>query len=47
MVFTTHLFVFYFLPLFLLTYYVMPFRWRTGLIGIAMMVWASRQRVSE
>ena len=44
MVFTTHLFVFYFLPLFLLTYYVMPFRWRTGLIGIASLLfyaWAN------
>src|SRR5687767_5525568 len=35
MVFTTHLFVFYFLPAFLLAYYIMPNRWRTGLIGIA------------
>src|SRR6185436_11770537 len=28
MVFTTHLFVFYFLPLFLLVYYNLPDRWR-------------------
>ncbi len=28
MVFTTHIFVFYFLPLFLLVYYNLPFRWR-------------------
>jgi alginate O-acetyltransferase complex protein AlgI len=28
MVFTTHIFVFYFLPLFLLLYYNLPYRWR-------------------
>ena len=28
MVFTTHIFVFYFLPLFLLVYYSLPIRWR-------------------
>jgi len=28
MVFTTHVFVFYFLPLFLLLYYNLPYRWR-------------------
>ena len=28
MVFTTHIFVFYFLPVFLLTYFNLPFRWR-------------------
>ena len=28
MVFTTHIFVFYFLPLFLLVYYNLPSRWR-------------------
>jgi alginate O-acetyltransferase complex protein AlgI len=28
MVFTTHIFVFYFLPLFLLVYFNLPFRWR-------------------
>jgi len=28
MVFTTHIFVFYFLPLFLLIYYNLPYRWR-------------------
>ena len=33
MVFTTHLFIFYFLPLVLLLYYVLPFRWRTGLLA--------------
>src|SRR6185436_15403642 len=44
MVFTTHLFVFYFLPGFLIAYYMMPFRWRTGLIGIASLLfyaWAN------
>ena len=34
MVFTTHLFIFYFLPLVLLLYYVLPFRWRTGLLAL-------------
>src|SRR5664279_1351060 len=28
MVFTTHIFVFYFLPVFLLVYFNLPFRWR-------------------
>ena len=28
MVFTTHIFVFYFLPLFLLVYFNLPYRWR-------------------
>jgi len=28
MVFTTQVFVFYFLPLFLLVYYNLPYRWR-------------------
>ena len=32
MVFTSHLFLFLFLPVFLITYYVMPFRARSGLI---------------
>ena len=35
MVFTTHLFLFYFLPLALLLYYVLPFRARTALIALA------------
>src|SRR5437868_325752 len=35
MVFTTHLFVFYYLPLFLLAYYLLPFRARTALIALA------------
>src|SRR5688572_4664330 len=34
MVFTTHLFLFYFLPATLLLYYTLPARWRTGFIGI-------------
>src|SRR5258706_4104449 len=34
MVFTTHLFVFYFLPAVLLLYYLLPFRWRTGLLAL-------------
>lgn len=34
MVFTTHLFLFYFLPLVLLLYYLLPFRWRTGLLAL-------------
>ncbi len=33
MVFTTHLFLFYFLPTFLILYYAMPFRSRTALIA--------------
>jgi alginate O-acetyltransferase complex protein AlgI len=35
MVFTTHLFLFYYLPLFLLLYYLLPFRARTALIALA------------
>jgi alginate O-acetyltransferase complex protein AlgI len=34
MVFTTHLFIFYYLSLFLLLYYALPFRARTGLIAL-------------
>jgi alginate O-acetyltransferase complex protein AlgI len=34
MVFTTHLFIFYYLSLFLLLYYAPPFRARTGLIAL-------------
>jgi alginate O-acetyltransferase complex protein AlgI len=34
MVFTTHIFVFYFLPLFLLVYYSLPVRWRNAWITI-------------
>src|SRR5258705_13268023 len=34
MVFTTHLFVFYFLPAVLLLYYLLPFRGRTGLLAL-------------
>ena len=35
MVFTTHIFVFYFLPLFLLIYYNLPFLWRNLWITLA------------
>src|SRR5687768_8022748 len=35
MVFTTHIFVFYFLPLFLLFYFSLPFRWRNLWITLA------------
>ncbi len=35
MVFTTHIFVFYFLPVFLLVYFNLPFRWRNTLITLA------------
>src|SRR5512136_2001923 len=35
MVFTTHIFVFYFLPLFLLVYYNLPYRWRNLWITLA------------
>jgi alginate O-acetyltransferase complex protein AlgI len=35
MVFTTHIFVFYFLPLFLLVYYKLPYRWRNLWITLA------------
>ena len=34
MVFTTHLFIFYYLSLFLFLYYALPFRARTGLIAL-------------
>src|SRR6185295_13964149 len=34
MVFTTHIFVFYFLPLFLLVYYNLPNRWRNAWITL-------------
>ncbi len=34
MVFTTHLFLFYFLPLILLLYYLLPRRARTGLLAV-------------
>ena len=35
MVFTTHIFVFYFLPLFLLVYYTLPKQWRNAWITLA------------
>jgi alginate O-acetyltransferase complex protein AlgI len=35
MVFTTHIFVFYFLPLFLLVYFNLPYRWRNLWITLA------------
>lgn len=35
MVFTTHIFVFYFLPLFLLVYYKLPLQWRNSWITLA------------
>jgi alginate O-acetyltransferase complex protein AlgI len=35
MVFTTHIFVFYFLPLFLLVYYSVPARWKNPTITLA------------
>jgi alginate O-acetyltransferase complex protein AlgI len=44
MVFTTHIFLFYFLPLVLLAYYCMPFRGRTALVAVASYVfygWAN------
>ncbi|MGD0125974.1 MAG: MBOAT family O-acyltransferase [Terriglobia bacterium] len=34
MVFTTHIFVFYFLPLFLLVYFNLPYRWRNFFITL-------------
>jgi len=34
MVFTTHIFLFYFLPLFLAVYYSLPMRWRNGWITL-------------
>jgi alginate O-acetyltransferase complex protein AlgI len=44
MVFTTHLFLFYFLPLVLALYYLLPFRWRTAFLAISSYVfygWAN------
>ena len=44
MVFTTHVFLFYFLPLVLLAYYAVPFRARTALIAVSSYVfygWAN------
>src|SRR5947207_10168586 len=44
MVFTTHVFLFYFLPLVLAAYYVLPFRARTALIAVSSYVfygWAN------
>jgi alginate O-acetyltransferase complex protein AlgI len=44
MVFTTHLFLFYYLPLVLLLYYLLPFRARTGLPALGSYVfygWAN------
>lgn len=44
MVFSSHIFLFYFLPLVLLVYYVLPFRARTALIALASYVfygWAN------
>ena len=44
MVFTTHVFLFYFLPLVLLAYYALPFRARTALIAVSSYVfygWAN------
>jgi len=35
MVFTSHIFIFYFLPLVLLGYYVLPFRWRNLFLTLA------------
>src|SRR4030095_6682978 len=35
MVFTTHVFIFYFLPLFLVVYFLIPFRWRNLWITLA------------
>ena len=35
MVFTTHIFVFYFLPLFLLVYFNLPYRWRNAWLTLA------------
>src|SRR6188474_2972663 len=35
MVFTTHIFVFYFLPLFLAVYFLLPFRFRNSWITVA------------
>src|SRR3569833_3371102 len=44
MVFTSHVFLFYFLPLVLGTYYLLPFRARTALIAVSSYVfygWAN------
>jgi alginate O-acetyltransferase complex protein AlgI len=44
MVFTTHVFLFYFLPLVLALYYALPFRWRTAFLAISSYVfygWAN------
>src|SRR5882672_2313927 len=44
MVFTSHIFLFYFLPLVLALYYLVPFRARTSLIAVSSYVfygWAS------
>lgn len=44
MVFTSHVFLFYFLPLVLLLYYAIPFRFRTALIAVSSYVfygWAN------
>jgi alginate O-acetyltransferase complex protein AlgI len=44
MVFTSHIFLFYFLPLVLLAYYLLPFRARTALIAVSSYVfygWAN------
>src|SRR5512147_2624849 len=35
MVFTTHIFIFYFLPVFLLVYFNLPYRWRNLWITVA------------
>ena len=35
MVFTSNVFIFYFLPLVLLLYYVLPFRYRNALLTLA------------
>ncbi len=34
MVFSSHIFVFYFLPLLLLVYYNLPYRWRNGFLAV-------------
>ncbi len=34
MVFTSHIFVYYFLPLLLLVYYNLPFRWRNAFLTV-------------
>ncbi len=44
MVFSTHVFLFYFLPLVLALYYALPFRWRTAFLAISSYVfygWAN------